>query len=127
MRDAVMTYRNVSVQTASRGEILLALYDAALRQTHAARAAIEARDAQRKGRAIDAALAILAELTGTLDAKVAPDLCANLGALYAYFMQCLQQASASMQVEKVDEVLGHLQGLREAWNLAVHQARSGAA
>lgn len=127
MRDAVKTYRNVSVQTASRGEILLALYDAALRHTHTARDAIEAGDVQRKGQSIDSALAILAELSGTLDAKVAPELCANLGALYAYFMRCLQQASSNMQVDKVDEVLAHLRGLRETWSQAVHQARSGAA
>ena len=127
MRDAVKTYRNVSVQTASRGEILLALYDAALRHTFTARLAIVAGDVPRKGQAIDAALAILAELSGTLDAQVAPELCANLGALYAYFMQCLQQASASLEVAKVDEVLTHLQGLRDTWGQAVHQARSGAA
>ena len=120
----VQNYRNVAAHTADRGEILLALYDGAIRYAETARQAILRQDAAAKGYAVDSLLAILLELTMTLDHKRDPDLCSKLTGLYNYFIARVQVAGLRMDATPMDEVLGQLQGLRETWAKAVLIARN---
>lgn len=120
----VQNYRNVAANTADRGEILLALYDGAIRYAETARQAILRKDAAAKGYAVDALLAILLELTMTLDHKRDPDLCAKLTGLYNYFIARIQIAGLRMDAEPMDEVLHQLKGLRKTWAEAVVIARN---
>ena len=120
----VQNYRNVAANTADRGEILLALYDGAIRYAETARQAILRKDAAAKGYAVDALLAVLLELTMTLDHKRDPDLCSKLTGLYNYFIARVQIAGLRMDAAPMDEVLGQLQGLRKTWAEAVAIARS---
>ena len=120
----VQNYRNVAANTADRGGILLALYDGAIRYAETARQAILRKDAAAKGYAVDALLAIILELTMTLDHKRDPDLCAKLTGLYNYFISRIQIAGLRMDPGPIDEVMTHLQGLRKTWAEAVVVARN---
>ncbi len=120
------TYAKVKFNTASRGDLLLTMYDGALRYAHVARAGIEANAPQVKGPAISALMAVIAELSNTLDHSRSPQLCDNLTKLYAYFLERVQQASLRMDIEPLDEVIGHLKSLRETWAQAVRQVEHGA-
>lgn len=119
----VNTYRNVAANTANRGEILLALYDGAIRYGETARLAILRGDAAAKGLAVDSMLAIIIEFTCTLDHERAPELCEKLTGLYNYFVSRIQQAGVRMDVAPLDEVLGLLKDLRKTWGEAVAIAR----
>jgi flagellar protein FliS len=68
------------------------------------------------------AYAILSELYIALDHSIAPDLCANLEALYGFSMDRVMQASRKGTTEPIDEVIRVLTPLREAWQIAVPQA-----
>mgnify|MGYP001366783414 FL=1 len=115
-------YKKNKVLLSDPGEILLALYDGAIKFCKQARIAIETNNPAQKGQKIGSVMAILTELSATLDHDRAPELCDNLARLYDYLIDRLQAASGEMDVAPLDEVTVHLQKLRETWGEAVRIA-----
>lgn len=124
---ATKKYLQVSMQTSSRGQILLALYDTAIRYARQGAASIRARNVVAKGRDLQRVSAIVAELTSTLDRSAAPELCDNLEQLYFYMQGRISQANAMLDAEAAEEVARLLETLREAWGQAVAQVEGGIA
>ena len=122
----VRRYREVGVRTASRGQLLLALYDAAVRFTRAGAASIRRGDVVAKGRELQRVADIVAELTSTLDHGVAPELCERLEQIYFYMQERLAVANAKMDPEPAEEVCRLLEMLAEAWTIAVQEHEGGA-
>ncbi|MEC9464396.1 MAG: flagellar export chaperone FliS [Myxococcota bacterium] len=118
----VNRYKQNKVMLSSPGEILLALYDGAIRFCRQARVAIEEKNPAEKGQKIGSVMAILTELSATLDHDRAPDLCENLARLYDYLIDRLQFASINLDTEALDEVTQHLERLRETWAEAIRVA-----
>jgi flagellar protein FliS len=119
---AMNAYAKTKYHTASRGDLLLAMYDGALTYAHTAREAIESKDTVRKGAAISSLMAVIAELNNTLDHSRSPSLCENLNRLYTYYLDRVQEASVQMNSAPLDEVIGQLTSLRETWSQAVRIA-----
>jgi len=118
----VNRYKKNKVLLSEPGEILLALYDGAIKFCRQARIAIETNNPAQKGQKIGSVMAILTELSATLDHDRAPELCENLARLYDYLIDRLQTASSEMDVGALDEVTVHLQKLRDTWGEAVRIA-----
>ena len=118
----VNRYKKNKVLLSEPGEILLALYDGAIKFCKQARIAIETNNPAQKGQKIGSVMAILTELSATLDHDRAPELCENLSRLYDYLIDRLQEASSQMKLEPLDEVTTHLEKLRETWGEAVRVA-----
>ena len=114
-------YREVGVRTASRGQLLLALYDAAVRYCKLGADSIRRGDVVAKGRELQRVSDIVAELTSTLDHGVAPDLCERLEQIYFYMQERLATANAAMDPEPAEEVGRLLSMLYEAWIQAVQE------
>ena len=118
-------YREVGVQTASRGQILLALYDTAIRYAKSGAESIRRGDVVAKGREIQRVSDIVGELSSTLDHSVAPELCERLEQIYFYMQERLALANAAMDPEPAMEVSRLLGLLYEAWIEAVRQFENG--
>jgi len=116
---ATKRYMQVNMQTASRGQILLSLYETAIRQSRQAAASIRAKNIIAKGRELQRAAAIIAELASTLDRSVAPELCDNLERLYFYMQERLAEANAMLDPKPAEEVANLLETLHNAWTQAV--------
>lgn len=101
---AANAYRRVDLDSAPKQDILTRLFDRFLADVDAARAAIGKRDIARKSAAIDHALQIVTELEASLDHKAAPELCANLLALYQFVTQQLYAASVKLDAKPLDHV-----------------------
>lgn len=112
-------YRAAQIESASPGQILLALYDGCIRFCRAAQVHIEAGDVAAKGQAISRAVAILGELRSTLDHEVAPELCDSLERLYVFFQQQLSLANIRMDAGAIAPVVRILGDLRDAWGTAI--------
>lgn len=108
-------YRAVKIQTASPAEIMLMLYDGAIRFAKIARKMIEEEDLSGKGTYIGKVQAIISELMGSLDFSIAPELCTQLEQLYTYMMEQLTEADVNVDVEPLDRVIKLLNTLREGW------------
>lgn len=112
-------YQAVQIESASPGQILIALYDGCIRFCRAAQSHIEAGDVAEKGRMISKAVAIIGELRSTLDHSVAPELCDSLERLYVFFQEQLSMANIKMDPALIDPVVKLMSELRDAWVEAV--------
>jgi flagellar protein FliS len=122
VESAAQRYNQVRMTTSSPGELLLALYDGLFRFLNGARICVERKEMARARELLSKSYAIISELYIALDHSLAPELCANLEALYGFAMDRVQLASRKALVEPIDEVIRVLSPLREAWQIAVPQA-----
>lgn len=102
MHAAARMYKSVDLESAPKTKILERLFERFARDVVTARTAIAARDIHGKAEAIDHALRIVGELAASLDHTAAPELCANLAALYGYVGDELSRANISLKPEPLD-------------------------
>lgn len=112
-------YQDMKVQTASPAQIMIMLYDGAIRFSLQAKKKIEDKDFEGKGIFISKTQAIIDELMNSLDFSIAPDLCANLQQLYIYINERLTHANIQLDAEAMDEVIQLLNTLRDGWKQAL--------
>jgi len=112
---AASAYRQTEAQSRTPLELVVMLYDGALRFAAQARAAIERKDVRARREAISRTLAILSELQGTLDLEKGGEIAASLNNLYIYINGCLLDGAAKQDVRPIDDAMRVLTTLREAW------------
>lgn len=125
-------YKQTQASTADKGELLLMLFDGAMRFTWKAIESIEAGDVIGKCQSISRAFAIVAELHGTLDFEVSEEISGNLASLYVFVLDSYTKANANYDAVPLHGVLRVLETLREGWAGAVkatqpadHRVQSG--
>jgi len=116
------TYRRTAVQSSSPVQLVVMLYDGALRFCGEARGAILRRDVAAKGRALSKAIAIVGELQGTLDLERGGEVAVSLHQLYSFLTDRLMAASFSRSVEPLDQAVRVLTNLRDGWARVDEQA-----
>lgn len=112
-------YKRIDIETATPGQLLIALYDAAIRYAKQGAESIRKGNIPEKAKELQRVAAIITELTSTLNREVAPELCENLEQLYFYMQEQIATANAMMDPSPAEEVAGLLNTLREAWAEAV--------
>lgn len=120
-------YQDTQIATASREQILIMLYDGAIRFVRQAVFAIEAGDRVKKGEGVNKAIAIVTEFRNTLDHEVGGEIAANLDALYDYMVREMIKANSRHDVKPLLVVEKMLTELRDTWKQAVDIARAEAA
>ncbi len=115
---AANLYRTVHVESAQPAQMLDELYGRLLEDCRRAADAIIAGDAATKGKLIDHALRIVAELAAALDHERAPDLCRKLVGLYGFVGNRLTRANATMDVGLLKEAERVILTLRGAFREA---------
>jgi flagellar protein FliS len=123
MRHGYNDYQRAQAETADSGELLLMLFDGALRFTKQAIENIDKGDVPRKCEAISRAFAIVAELHGTLDFELNDEISGNLASLYLFILERYSRANIRSESQPLEEVLTVLGTLREGWVGAVEQVR----
>jgi flagellar secretion chaperone FliS len=124
------TYQVQSILTASPGQLVLMLYDGALRFLAQAHVALENTDSKDLHRIevihcnLRKAQNIIVELQGVLDHEVGGEVANNLDRLYDYFNRRLFEANLKKEVAPVVEVERLLQELRDAWAELLHRAET---
>jgi flagellar secretion chaperone FliS len=113
------TYQAQSVLTASPGQLILMLYDGALRFLGHAKDALESKDeSPRRIERIHTNLLkaqdIIVELRASLNME-AGDHAKNLDRLYDYYLRRLFEANVKKSIEPVVEVESLLRLLRDGW------------
>lgn len=116
-------YQQNQIDTASPEQILIMLYDGAIRFTRQALEAMESGDHKTKMEKISRALAIVAEFSNTLDRELGGEMADNLDALYQFMIRELTSANLQNDAEKLRVVTGLLSDLRETWMQAIEISR----
>ena len=105
----------MSIETASPEELVVRMYEGAIRQARTAREAHLAGKIAERGKALSRALAIVGELRGALDLERGGEIARNLRGLYGFVWDRLLEANLSGRVEAVDEAVDVLERLLGAW------------
>lgn len=116
-------YRKQQIETASPEEVLIMLYDGAIRFLNVARKAIEEKDIEKSHNNLMKAQNIIIEFMNSLDMELGGEIAFNLYRLYEYLHHRLVQANIKKDVAMVDEVLDHLKSLKATWEEAIRIAR----
>jgi flagellar protein FliS len=106
-------YFENTVNTASPAQLLIMLYDGAIRFCKAGIKAIEERNVEEANRNLVRAQDIILEFVVTVD-KSSPHA-EGLVKLYDYFIHRLIEANMKKDKAPVEEVIGYLAELKETW------------
>lgn len=113
------SYRQVAAQTAPPGQLVLMLYDGAIRFLHRAQSGFSKEDPAESNTLINnnilRAQQIIRELNDCLNMDVGGELAVQLRRLYDYFDRRLQESNAQKEPTGIVEVINRLSVLRDAW------------
>ncbi len=109
--------------TASREQILLMMFEAAIKFTKMAITAMDEKRIADRGTSILRAYDIVMELHTTLDHKVGGELAKQLEGLYLFMMDQYTKANIKSDVEPLKSNLKILENLYDGWKQAVEKIK----
>jgi flagellar protein FliS len=123
-KNALSTYRETRIQTASQGQLVTMLYDEAVKDLDRALELLEKNSSGKKdpgkieqiGKAILKTQEIITELMVSLDFEQGGDIAKNLFSLYTWFNQELLEANIKQDIRRLTIVRNMLNELRGAWH-----------
>lgn len=121
-------YKKTSVETASKEQILLMLYQAAIKNCKKAVEAIEQKNLAKKGEYIGKMQDIVVELSNSLDFEVGGEVAKELASLYDYILYSSTQANIKIEKSYLEGCLKVLNTLYDGWSEAIKnlKAQNGA-
>ena len=120
-------YKKTAVSTDSKEQILLMLYQAAIKNCKKAIEAIEAKQIAQKGEYIGKLQDIVIELNNSLDFEVGGDIAKELSSLYDYMLFASTQANIKIDAEPLQGCLSVLNTLYEGWSEAIKSLKAAGA
>jgi len=109
-------YQQTQLHTASPAQLLLMLYDGAIRFVRRGISGIEEGNIEKTNTNLCKAQAVIHELTAALNFDY--PIAKNLSQVYEYMIHQLINANMKKNKKPADEVLSYLLDLREAWDTA---------
>lgn len=113
------TYKSTQVQTASSGDLLLMLYDGAIRFLNKGVIAIAEKDWETAHNSIVKTEKIVTELMISLDLEKGGEIAENLHSLYFFMKLELVNGNIKKDVQPLLNVLELIKGLRDTWQTIV--------
>ena len=117
-------YKKTSVETASKEQILLMLYQAAIKNCKKAIEAIETKNLAKKGEYIGKMQDIVVELSNSLDFEVGGEVAKELASLYDYILYSSTQANIKIDKSHLEGCLRVLNTLYDGWTEAIKQIKT---
>lgn len=111
-----------AIQTATPAQLLIMLYDGAIRFCKGGIEAVNNQDNEEANRCICRAEDIILEFVVTMDKSAS--VAEGLIKMYDYMYFRLVEANAKKDIEPIEEVLGYLLELRQTWVQASRQGNS---
>jgi flagellar protein FliS len=109
------SYRQIQIETASPLELVIKLYDGAIRFINQAKKSLETKNLPLADDSFRRAQDIIDELNVTLNMD-AGEIAVNLRNLYVFIRQMLVEANVRKDVKHLDDILQLLVTLRSGWS-----------
>lgn len=116
-------YANNKITTASQADLVLMLYEGAIKFCNIAITAVENKDIEKAHNNIMKVEKIIQEFQITLDFRYAT--ANDFNEVYIYLMHRLQEANLKKDKEILEEVLKHLRTMRDTWKEVMHLTKNG--
>ena len=113
--DAVNQYRKTAVNTASPLELVVMLYDGAIRFIDAGKIAMAKKDLENQNTNLQKAQKVINELITCLDMQRGGEIATNLFSIYNFVNNQLIEANINDREDLLDGAKSLLINLREAW------------
>src|SRR5690606_3663609 len=117
-------YKKTSVKTASKEQILLMLYQAAIKNCKKAIEAIDNKQIAQKGEHIGKLQDIIIELNNSLDYEIGGEIAKELASLYDYILYASTQANIKIEKEPLIGCLNVLNTLYQGWAEAIKSLKN---
>ena len=122
-KSALSTYKETKVKTAGQGQLIIMLYDEAIKQLDRGLKLLAQNNAGKKdpgrieqiGKAIMKTGEIITELMVSLDFEQGGEIARNLFSLYTWFNRELLEANIEQDMERIGTVRNMIDDLRSAW------------
>lgn len=122
MSFAASQYRSTSVATSSPVQIVVQLYDAAIRDMMQAQQALESKNTAEAQAKLRHSHAIVSELQASLVHAWAPELCTDLARLYDFVIYVITSSVTGEGQDKLAGAIRVMRELRGAWSEIAKQA-----
>ena len=123
MANPYQKYKQTSVLSATKEQILLMLYEGAIKFTKLAIKATEEKRVADRGHNILRAFDIIMELNATLDHKVGGELSLQLEQLYTFMMDQYTKANINADPEPLKANVKILENLYDGWKQAIDKLK----
>ncbi|MBQ8982372.1 MAG: flagellar export chaperone FliS [Lachnospiraceae bacterium] len=121
VRNAAQAYGARKVETASPAELVLMLYDGAIKFCNIAMAGIENKDYEKANINIQKARNIIVELQTTLDHRYA--VAKDFDIVYDYIFNKLVDANIKKDPDILNEALSEIRDMRDNWKIVMRTAK----
>lgn len=125
MSFAIQAYQAARVETGSPLQLVIQLYDGAIRFMRRACLAMNAKEFALKGQNLNKAHAIITELNATLEHDQAPELAIQLEQLYGFVLDRIIEANLKSDPEILQPAIRVLEQLRSGWSELLKQQNGG--
>ena len=130
--NAISAYRETRIKTASQGQLIIMLYDEAIKNLNSGIELIEMNTHGKKdpgkiekiNKFVLKAQEIVTELMVSLDFEQGGDIAKNLFALYTWFNQELVEGNIRQDMDRLTAVKNQISELRSAWGEIVDRTAS---
>lgn len=113
--NAYNTYKNNSVNFASKEQLLLMLVDGAVKFSKLSKKAIELKDFSKAHENLVKTQNIFVELMATLDTTSNEDWTKQIMAVYEFIHSRLIEANLKKDIKIIDEVIPLIENVRDTW------------
>lgn len=120
-----MSYQDQSLSGATGVELVVALYDGALRFLYRAMQCVEEEDVRGRRIAVKKVLDILTYLQARLRPDLGATVAASLADFYSTMFTLTLEASHLESKEQFQEVIGFVRNVREAWVVVARDPEAG--
>jgi flagellar protein FliS len=130
--NALSSYKETRIKTASQGQLVIILYDEAVKQLNKALELLELNNSVKKeparieqtSKAVMKTEEIITELMVSLDFEQGGEISKNLFALYTWFNRELLEANIAQDTKRLKTVRDMLISLRGTWNEIFSKAKA---
>jgi len=128
-KDVSSSYKEAKVKTAGPGQLIVMLYDEAVKQLTKAIELLQLNSKEKKdpgrieqiSKAVMKTEEIITELTVSLDFEQGEEISKNLFALYTWFNRELVEANIKSDINRIITVRDMLSDLRNTWSAVANQ------
>lgn len=124
MNPYLKQYRQTQMDTTPKEQILLMLYDGAVRFLHLAKEGFAEKNIEKIHNNLVKVQNIITEFEASLDMQAGGDFAKNLFALYEFLSRQLVQANIKKDEAALDIVIKHVTELRDTWKEAVKKYKA---
>jgi flagellar protein FliS len=123
-KSAISTYKETTIKTAGQGQLIVLLYEEAVKQLTKAVELLELDNKQKKdpgrieqiNKAVMKTEEILTELMVSLDFEQGGEISQNLFSLYTWFNRELLEANINKDIQRILTVKDMLSDLKTTWS-----------